>query len=98
MDFLDTARSSNEEKYLEYIATFLHAEDLGHPRSDPFKMLRRLDDPYEDDATSGAGSVRIAGDECTDMRYLMRDTDTSGEKHHCAIRIEILAAYKMVLV
>ena len=29
MDLLDTARSSNEEKYLEYIATFLHAEDLG---------------------------------------------------------------------
>lgn len=92
MNLLCAARASDEKKDLQNLATARHGEDLGHPGSDPFKVLGRLNDPNKGKTTSSDSTVGIASDNITDVRYLMGDTNTCRSQHDCAIRAEVLAA------
>lgn len=92
MDLLGAAGTGDEEKDAKDVATLLHTENLGHPRADPFEMLGGLDDPDKSDLAGGVGSVRVTGDEIADVRNLVGDTNTGGEKHDSAVRCEALRA------
>jgi hypothetical protein len=81
VDLLGAARAGDEEEDAEDVATLLHAEDLGHPGTDPFEVLGRLNDPDKGDLASGVGAVGVTGDEVTNVRNLVGDTDTGSEKH-----------------
>ena len=92
VDLLGAARAGDKEQDAEDIATLLHAEDLCHPRADPFKVLGRLDDPDKSDLASGVRAVGVSGNEIADVRNLVSDTNTGGEKHDGAVRSKALFA------
>lgn len=82
VDLLGAARAGDEEKDAKDIATLFHAEDLGHPGTDPFEVLGRLNDPDKGDLASGVGAVGVTGDEVTNVGNLVSDTNTSSEEHN----------------
>jgi len=79
VDLLGAARAGDEEQNAEDVAALLHAEDLGHPGTDPFEVLGGLDDPDKCDLASGVGAVGVTGDEIANVRDLVSDTDTGSE-------------------
>lgn len=97
MDLLGASRTSDEKENLEDLPTARHRENLGHPCSDPLKMLWGLNDPDESKTTGGNSTIGIASDDVTDVGDLVRDTNTSSPQHDSAIRAEIFAACDMTL-
>lgn len=97
VDFLGAPRPSNEKQDLENFATAGHGEDVRHPCSDPFKVLRRLDDPDQGKPAGGGGAVGVSGNELSHVRDLVRDTNTRSPEHDSAIRAQIFATCNMTL-
>ena len=85
VDLLCAARAGDEEKDAKDVTTLLHAEDLGHPGTDPFEVLRRLNDPNKSDLASGVSAVGVTSDEVTNVGNLVSDTNTGSEEHDGAV-------------
>ena len=76
MDLLGAPRSGHKQQDLENLTTAGHREDLRHPGADPFKVLRRLDDPYEGETAGGGGAIGVGSDNITNVGHLVSDTNT----------------------
>ena len=94
MDLLRAAGASDEEKDLQNFATARHGENLCHPGSDPFEVLRRLDDPDKGKTARRDGAVGVASDDVTNVRHLVSDTDTGRPQHNCTIGAEVLTTVR----
>lgn len=92
MDLLSAPGAGDEELDLEDVAALVHAQDVGHPRTDPLEVFGGLDDPNEGDAAGGAGSVRVVRDEGAEEGDLVRDANAGGEEHDGTVGVEVLVA------
>ena len=92
VDLLGVARARDPEHDAEAVAAPVHGEDGRHPRTDPFEVLGRLDDPHEDDLASRDRAVGVAGDEVAHVRHLVRDANAAGEEHHGAVGVHRVRA------
>lgn len=97
VDLLGAARPCDEEQDLENLATARHGEDVCHPRADPFEVLRRLDNPYQGQPSGGGGTIGVSSDDFANLRNLMRDTNTCGPEHDCAVGAKIFTTCDMTL-
>jgi hypothetical protein len=94
VDLLSAARTSDEEQDLEDLATTGHGENLRHPGADPFKVLRRLDDPDKSKAARRSRTVGVGSDNLTNVGNLVRDADTSRPEHDSTIGRKIFATWE----
>ena len=88
MDFLGGTRSRNKELDTQDIAASVESEDGGHPRPYPFEVFRGLDNPDQDDAAGGDGSVCESGDKVADIGHLVGDANPSGKHHDCTVGVK----------
>ena len=93
MDLRGASRPCHEEKNLKNLSPSWKTEDCGHPRSDPFEMLWRLDDPDKNDFSGRDCACCEAGHEIADVRNLVGDADTRGKKQNSAVRVMRLMTY-----
>ena len=79
MNLLRAAGPRDEELDAQDVAPFMHGQDVGHPGSDPFQVLRGSDDPDEEHASGGDGAGCVAGDEVAHEGDLVGYADAAGE-------------------
>ena len=87
LDFLGVTRARDEQHNPEDFTTAVHAQDAGHPGTDPFEVFGRLDDPDQGYSAGGHGAFGIALDKLADEGDLVRDSDTTSDEKNGAVGV-----------
>lgn len=87
VDLLGALGAGNEEQNAEAVTSFLHRQDLSHPGTNPFKVLRALEDPHKDNFAGSTGVVGVSSNKLASVRHSVRDANTGSKQHDMTIRL-----------
>ena len=87
LDFLGVTRARDEQHDPEDFTTAVHAQDAGHPGTDPFEVFGRLDDPDQGYSAGGHSAFGVALDKLTDEGDLVGDSDTTSDEEDGAVGV-----------
>lgn len=94
VNLLGASGSGDEQQNLEDVTTVGHVEDARHPRTNPLKVLGRLNDPDKCEPAGCGGSVGISSNKGANVRNLVGDANTSSPKHDGTVAVKRLATVR----